>query len=690
MKAVLRSRVFLLGLLLRIALLPFFGSYYLRDLFIPFIDRAVQLPLSNPWSLAEPHYFPYGSVLFLILYVPRFLLHAVFGNAALGTSAWPLAAFKLPLLGLDLLLLLALRRLAPKREDEVLKYYWLNPIVLFVCYVHGQLDVAAMAFCLWSLALLLEKRFVLSGVAFAFATLCKFHVVAIVPFVGVYLWNRHFAREARDRILQWAAGWIPLCVAGFLPLLMADRLLYASMSSPEAFRLFATHLQFGDGATLYVGLMLTLAILGRLCLSTRISEKGLILGSGMVLGSILMVTFPGPGWYLWILPFLCLFYATYANLPRSPFAAFIAIHLLYYGVLATYGPTERSLVPALYSNIVFTCLQTTMGGMLIALWILVVRGEAALVRRARPLLIGIAGDSGAGKNHLSLILQNLFTERNTVLVEGDDYHKWERGSDRWLNYTHLDPKANHLTRLSQHASELSRGLIVFQPRYDHGTGTFSAPREIRPTKTVILQGLHTLYPVALRRQFDIKIFIAPDERVRMFWKLSRDVVERGHSREKVLQAMVRRNEDSTRHIAPQKAYADWIIEYVPSNHITQEEVFDGCAPELAVRHTLWNDAAVSELVDAVNTLTGCRATVEWPEGDMNRLALVFSGHPSSADVARIGEALCPDLRYLTRAREKPLWSEGLDGLSQLLFLTLLRNGLRAHDGHLLHDAGVTA
>ena len=146
-----------MGLAARLACLPVFGSTYLTDLFVPFLDAAVLHPGSNPWSLSPPNFFPYGSVLFAILFTPRYLAHLLLGSAALGAGPLGLALVKAPLLLIDVGLLAILARFAPRRSRELLVFYWLNPIPFFITYLHGQLDLAGMAFLVLSLWLLIRR-----------------------------------------------------------------------------------------------------------------------------------------------------------------------------------------------------------------------------------------------------------------------------------------------------------------------------------------------------------------------------------------------------------------------------------------------------------------------------------------------------------------------------------------------------
>ena len=667
MKSLWQSRRFQAGLLLKLLCLPFFGSTFARDLFIPFLDHGVLHPLSNPWAVFPPANFPYGSVLYGILWLPRFVAYHLLGNWALGHTPLSMALLKLPLLGLDVWLLQLLLKLSPKRERQLIGYYWLNPVLFFITYVHVQLDVAATAFCFAALYSVMNDRVRRGAVLLALATLCKSHVVVVIPFVIAYLWNRSFALTAVKRIGAFCLIWPTLTLLGFLPHLHAGSLHYVTTSSPEAFRVFAAQIDLGSGRLLYLGVSVVLALLGRLCIATRISELGLLYGSGTLFGALILVTSAMPGWYYWSLPFLCLFYANYLVPPRILFAAHCALYLLFFGFLVEYNP---DLSPLVYGN-VFTLLQTSFAGLLVAMWLIAVRHEAPLQGRARPLLIGIAGDSGTGKNVLTDSLSALFEGKSTALLEGDDYHKWERGHAKWADYTHLDPKANDLQELAVHTSLLISGRLVFQPHYDHKSGTFTAPREIGGSKLVIVQGLHTLYMRDMRDMLDLKIFLAPHPLVRLAWKIRRDVDERGHRLQDVIAAINRRKYDADTHINPQRTLADWIIEVLPKGHLTDADIINGAIPSLRTRHTLWNDAPVLELFRALHDETACEVELIAAPGDINRIEFFVEGELDAGAVGRLAERLFPHLRSLTRVRTPPYWQGGYQGINQLLALSLL-------------------
>jgi hypothetical protein len=61
-----------------------------------------------------------------------------------------------------------------------------------------------------------------------------------------------------------------------------------------------------------------------------------------------------------------------------------------------------------------------------------------------------------GKNRLTRAFEDLFNPAQTLVIEGDDYHRWKRGHDTWADYTHMNRRANDLTLESRSRSWLRR------------------------------------------------------------------------------------------------------------------------------------------------------------------------------------------------------------------------------------------
>ena len=179
-------------------------------------------------------------------------------------------------------------------------------------------------------------------------------------------------------------------------------------------------------------------------------------------------------------------------------------------------------------------------------------------------IIAISGDSGSGKTTLSKIL-NLLFEKETCILETDRYHKWERGNENYKTYTHLNPYANHLERMSEDVFQYKIGQDVYQVDYDHSNGKFTQKQKIENKKNLVLCGLHTLYQSNMNELLNLKIFLDTDRELIKKWKIERDVNERGYNLEKVLKQIKSREKDYNEYIIQQKENADIIIQFYEAN-----------------------------------------------------------------------------------------------------------------------------
>jgi uridine kinase len=675
MKEIFRSKQFWIGLAIRVALIPFFSSHYASDLFIPFLDQAVRSPLANPWQSFPAEYFPYGSVLFSLLFLPRFLAYKLIGEAALGAGALGLTLLKLPLLFMDIGLFVALVSLSPGKRRELSWFYWLNPILLFISYVHCQLDVCATAFLVFSLVAVLRRRPTAGGVLMALAMLCKFHVVLTVPFILAYFWSRSFAREASLQIGKFLGTFVSLSLLGFLPLAFAHKFFYAAAASPQAQQIFAWKLAVGEHTALYLGAAVVMAALGRLCIASPITDDGLVYGTGFLLGTLLLVTNPAPGWFFWFVPFISLVYANYLSAPRSLYWFFGTAYLTYFAVVPALAE-EQLPGYELLNGLCFTAMQLSLAALMFFVWRRILSHQAPIYKYARPTVIGIAGDSGVGKNTLSSLLGNLFDPRHTAMLEGDDYHRWERNHARWSEFTHLNPQANNLGQLAINMGELCNGKGISQPHYDHNSGHFTLPQETLPRRNIIVQGLHTFYLRQMRDSFDLKIFLNPARELRLLWKLQRDVSERGHSLERVLENCRKQEQDSLLHVQPQKELADWVIEYYPLEPFSESDILAGKADisrRCGLRCYFWNDAPLADLLTELSTLENLSVNVSRHETDFGRIKVDIQGNPNSVAIRGIVDVCFPSLREITLGRKAPQFSGDLAGVIQLFALALLRH-----------------
>ena len=180
---------------------------------------------------------------------------------------------------------------------------------------------------------------------------------------------------------------------------------------------------------------------------------------------------------------------------------------------------------------------------------------------ARPIVLGVVGDSGAGKTTLTRGLIRVVGEDHVTRISADDYHRYDRRERQQLDVTPLHPEANHLDVLTQHLVQLRRGEGILKPVYDHRTGTLGRPVYTRASRFLVLEGLLNFHTESLRTAHDVRVFLAPAEQLRRAWKLKRDCTRRSYTTDEVLHQLDAREQDAVQYIQPQRRYADIVVSF---------------------------------------------------------------------------------------------------------------------------------
>jgi phosphoribulokinase len=182
----------------------------------------------------------------------------------------------------------------------------------------------------------------------------------------------------------------------------------------------------------------------------------------------------------------------------------------------------------------------------------------------RPVVLGIVGDSGAGKTTLTRGLVRVLGGEHVVRMSADDYHRYDRRERAHLGVTPLNPESNHIDILTQHLLHLRKGDPVLKPVYDHRDGTLQPPVYLRPASFLVVEGLLNFHTETLRTAHDIRVFLAPPEDLRRAWKLKRDCTRRSYTTDEVLRELDRRESDAARYIQPQRDHADIVVTFWPN------------------------------------------------------------------------------------------------------------------------------
>ena len=181
-----------------------------------------------------------------------------------------------------------------------------------------------------------------------------------------------------------------------------------------------------------------------------------------------------------------------------------------------------------------------------------------LSKLQKPLIIGIAGDSGSGKTTYSNGIRRLIGIDLVQTITMHGYHKEGRLQRKISGKLPLEPSANKLDLLLEHLKLIKKGQQVEIPIYNHQSGDFDPPITFSPSPIVIIEGLHALYPEFLP-YLDFAIYVDPSRQVKWEFKFKRDILSRGHQHFELKKEMLKREEAYKRWIDFQKTSADVVI-----------------------------------------------------------------------------------------------------------------------------------
>jgi phosphoribulokinase len=190
----------------------------------------------------------------------------------------------------------------------------------------------------------------------------------------------------------------------------------------------------------------------------------------------------------------------------------------------------------------------------------------------RPIMLGIVGDSAAGKTTLTRGLVRILGEEQVTHVSADHYHRYDRTQRAERGVTPLDPRCNHIDLLEQHLVHLQAGEPILKPVYRHTDGTFQPPDYIEPRLFTIVEGLLGFHTPAMRDLYDVRVYMDPPEDLRRRWKVQRDCSRRGYTTDEVLEELDRREGDAEAYIRPQRRDADIVISFVPGDRGDHEHL----------------------------------------------------------------------------------------------------------------------
>jgi uridine kinase len=569
---------FRLGLAVKLTFVVLLIPVVQQQWFLPFMGYFYESPSWTPWTTFLDHggtdlAFPYGPAMFISHFPMTFigwLLDQLFSSQYfLGLG------FRLTLLCADLFLLLFLLQLFDSFWKNLIIFYWLSPLVLFITYWHGQTDIIPVTLFFIALSYLKQRSQKPGGIFLALSVVAKHSMLVGVPFLFIYLWLNRGLKSGFRRTLFY---FITTLILFGGPLYFSNGFKAMAIHNPEAGKVFWLSINMGNDIFVYIIPIAYLLLLYFAWRMRRMNFDLLLATLGVAFSILIILTLAPPGWLLWLVPIYALHQSRSSGGTISLVTIFSLLFIFYHlfysqstQFISSNTPIidEINFLEQLFGDKFQSLVFSVITGLTFVIGLQILRdgiqGNDYYHMGRKPIVLGIAGDSGVGKTVFSGAISDLLGALSSVHLIGDDYHNWDRNSPMWKSMTHLNPRANNISNMVNDLRSLLNGEAVRVRTYDHETGRFSPAQFKKSRNFICVSGLHALFTKDLVNEMDRRFYLNMDEALRIKLKVNRDFEKRGRNKEFTLSEIARRRDDAKSYVYPQVSRADVIFTLSPSN-----------------------------------------------------------------------------------------------------------------------------
>merc|ERR1712146_845474 len=135
----------------------------------------------------------------------------------------------------------------------------------------------------------------------------------------------------------------------------------------------------------------------------------------------------------------------------------------------------------------------------------------------RPVIFGVAADSGCGKStflrRVNAIFGTTTSKAHTptgdliTTICLDDFHTLDRTGRGQTGISALDVRANNFALMADQLKALKQGRAIKKPIYNHDTGAIDPVETIHPNHIIIVEGLHPMLDKDVIESLDFTFYI---------------------------------------------------------------------------------------------------------------------------------------------------------------------------------------
>lgn len=488
--------------------------------------------------------FPFSNFMYILL-LPAFLI----------TSFFNISFVNLTYLIFEIALIYGLKQTFTFTNQQLIPILLLNPVMIYSIGFLGQLDFIPLTFFIYSLFFLKNKKKYISLTFLIIASSTKIIFILLLPLSLLY-----FLKAEKSLINNFQTIFFSLSLFIFLNIQLFIDQTYRSavfFGLEEGYGVVQGTQEFFTNSLFLIVFFTTTTFFIYWKYINRLDFYGVTIFAGFLTIPLFLSNLSNIGWFLWSMPVIILLFISFEKRVKV---------MLYLSLLLLVVSDSKLLLDKNIFGI-----ETLITYLIFPIFFIVIYYAVQALSqntyfkiKAKPIIFSIAGDSATGKTTLANTIQSYFGNNIVDIIEMDSFHKHERDSKVWNEYTHLNPQMNNLVEFRRVLLNLIKGKTQFVKKYNHLNGKFDDVNRKILEDFLIIEGLHALLFTDLNALFDLKVFIDTESSLKEQLKINRDL-KRNKELLEIKKEISNRKKDYIKFINPQIENSDLYIKTISSD-----------------------------------------------------------------------------------------------------------------------------